>query len=60
MRQPAQAAMAEFIDETIRNLEKCFSGKAAFCWFTAFIPGPILAADCGGASSITRELGLNP
>jgi hypothetical protein len=52
--------MAEFIDETIRNLEKCFSGKAAFCWFTAFIPGPILAADCGGASSITRELGLNP
>jgi hypothetical protein len=41
--------MAESFYETAGKFEKCFSAKAAFRWFTAFIPGSILASDCGGA-----------
>lgn len=52
--------MLEFIDKILMVFRPCFSREAAFGWFVTIVLGIMARSDSLGATSIIRDLALDP
>lgn len=52
--------MFKFMNHILLRFRSCFSKQAAFSWFVIVIVGFLVRSDSLGATSIIRNLALNP